>query len=111
MHRSGWILVSIAVLRLANVAPAAAAGREPEIASLVEAEARPTHAVQRVIEALGEPQLRALAKEVLERNPSVAAASARAQAAHHQAPQAKALPDPVAGVTGYLAPPETRAVN
>jgi outer membrane protein TolC len=61
-----------------------------------------------VIEALAEPQLRALAEEVLERNPSVAAASARAQAAHLQAPQAKALPDPVAGVTGYIAPPETR---
>jgi outer membrane protein TolC len=96
------------LLRLANSAPAAAAGLEPEVASLAEAEVHPVSAVQRVIEALADPQVRALAEEVLDRNPSVAAASAVARAARHQAPQAKALPDPVAGVTGYIAPPETR---
>jgi outer membrane protein TolC len=61
-----------------------------------------------VIESLREPELRALAAEVLERNPAVATAAAQARAARQQAPQAKALPDPVVGAMGYIAPPQTR---
>jgi outer membrane protein TolC len=38
----------------------------------------------------------------------VATAAAVARASLQQAPQAKALPDPVVGVTGYLSSPETR---
>lgn len=61
-----------------------------------------------VTNALEDPSLRAVVREALERNPSVAAAGARARAARHLAPQAKALPDPMIGATGYLSSPETR---
>jgi outer membrane protein TolC len=55
-----------------------------------------------------EPSLRDLVGEVLERNPGVRSAAAQARAAVQRAPQVRALPDPVAGVTAFLATPETR---
>jgi len=55
-----------------------------------------------------DPALGDLVREALERNPAVAAAAARARAARQQAPQVRALPEPVLGATAYLAPPETR---
>jgi len=58
--------------------------------------------------ALPDPAVRELVRDALERNPAIAAAAARARGARQQAPQAKALPDPMVGVTGYVAPPETR---
>jgi outer membrane protein TolC len=61
-----------------------------------------------VTNALEDPSLRNIVREVLERNPSVAGAAARARAARQVAPQVKALPDPMVGATGYLSPPETR---
>jgi outer membrane protein TolC len=67
-----------------------------------------SQAADRIAGAVGEASLAALVREALERNPAVAAAAARTRAARQQAPQAKALPDPVLGATGYLAPPETR---
>lgn len=65
-------------------------------------------AATRLATALPDPAVRELVRDALERNPAVAAATARARAAREQAPQAKALPDPMVGVTGYVAPPETR---
>ena len=65
-------------------------------------------AAARLATALPDAAVRALVRDALERNPAVASAAARARAARQQAPQAKALPDPMVGVTGYVAPPETR---
>lgn len=64
--------------------------------------------VSRLVAGIDEPGLRDLAAEVLERNPGVHAARAQARAAALRAPQVRALPDPVAGVTAFLATPETR---
>lgn len=44
--------------------------------------------------------LEPLIREALERSPEILAARARAQAAHHKAPQARSLPDPMF-MTGY----------
>ncbi len=63
---------------------------------------------ERVVHGIVEPGLRELAAEVLERNPGVAAAAARARAAAQRAPQVGALPDPVAGLTAFVETPETR---
>jgi cobalt-zinc-cadmium efflux system outer membrane protein len=62
----------------------------------------------RIATALDEPLLRQLVAETLERNPEVAGLAAAASAAEQRAPQVKALPDPVAGITAYLQTPETR---
>ncbi|MGE5344544.1 MAG: TolC family protein [Acidithiobacillales bacterium] len=61
-----------------------------------------------VLSGLGDPVLRSLVGDVLERNPSVAESRARARAARLRAPQAAALPDPMTGVTGYVLQPQTR---
>lgn len=84
---------------LAGIAPVAA-----ETGALVEF---PTP-VDQVLRAIEDPALLALAQEVLDRNPTVSSAAARARAARQQAPQARALPDPVAAVTAYALSPETR---
>jgi outer membrane protein TolC len=68
----------------------------------------PRAAVESIIESLDDHGTRALAAEVLERNPRLAAVRARAAAAEHRAPQVAALPDPVAALTLYLQTPETR---
>jgi len=65
-------------------------------------------ASRRVLASVSDAGLRDLITQVLERNPQVAAAEARAKAARLMAPQVKALPDPMLGATGYVASPETR---
>jgi outer membrane protein TolC len=50
-----------------------------------------------------------LLRDVVENNPDLQAARARARAAASSAPQAAALPDPTVGASLYLLPPETRA--
>jgi cobalt-zinc-cadmium efflux system outer membrane protein len=83
-----------------------AASREP---AAVAAEApAPAPPADRVRDALGPDVLKALVSEALKRNPALAAVAAEARAAREVPAQAGALPDPVLGGTGYLAPPETR---
>lgn len=53
--------------------------------------------------------LREVALEVLERNPEIARAERLAVVAELQAPQLRALPDPVAALSLFVLPPETRA--
>ena len=65
-------------------------------------------AAARLRRGIREPEMRRLADEILERNPAVAAASARARAAALEAPRVGALPDPVASLTAFIASPETR---
>lgn len=62
----------------------------------------------RLARSLDDPSLRSIALETLERNPGLAGAAARARAAALKAPQVRALPDPMLGLTAFLAPPETR---
>ncbi|MEM7351612.1 MAG: TolC family protein [Acidobacteriota bacterium] len=61
-----------------------------------------------LLEALATPALRAIVFEVLERNPEIARARRLAVAAAARAPQVRALPDPVAALTVFVLPPETR---
>lgn len=65
-------------------------------------------ASERILVNVEEPAFRELARDILKRNPGVAAAEARARAAAQRAPQAKALPDPVASLAVFLETPETR---
>jgi outer membrane protein TolC len=65
-------------------------------------------ASSRILANIKEPALRELGDEVLERNPGIAAAAARARSVAQQVPQVKALPDPVASMTAFLQAPETR---
>lgn len=61
-----------------------------------------------VLEQLrGRPEHELLA-EILERNPEIGALAAAQRAVAQRAPQARALPDPMAAVTAYLWRPETR---
>jgi outer membrane protein TolC len=62
----------------------------------------------RLAQAQEDPALHAVVADILEGNPELAAAAARARAAALEAPQVRALPDPMAGVTLFLAGPETR---
>lgn len=62
----------------------------------------------RIVARLEDPILADLASQVLDRNPRIAQARSRARAARHQAPQMKALPDPVLGATAFALRPETR---
>ena len=61
-----------------------------------------------LLESLEPPALARIAAEVLERNPSVARARHRAAAAAARAPRVRALPDPMAALTLFVLPPETR---
>ncbi len=102
------VFVALAALVAVGVGPPVAAGSE-ESWEGGETTAPPSEsATARVLGALEEPSLRELAEEVLSRNPGLAAAAARVRAAAARAPQARALPDPVAGLTAFLATPETR---
>ncbi len=65
-------------------------------------------ASEAILGAIEEPVLRTVIEEILQRNPAVAAAEARARAALQRAPQVKALPEPTASLTAFLETPETR---
>jgi cobalt-zinc-cadmium efflux system outer membrane protein len=83
----------------------------PAVPSPDVSDPTPTEAasgVAALVDTLEPPPLRRLVTETLDRNPEVAELVAAAGAAAERAPQVKALPDPVAGVTAYLQTPETR---
>ncbi|MFQ5528273.1 MAG: TolC family protein [Thermoanaerobaculia bacterium] len=62
----------------------------------------------RILATISDVTLRALIADVLARNPEIAATKARAESIEQRAPQVRALPDPVAGVTAFVLTPETR---
>jgi outer membrane protein TolC len=62
----------------------------------------------RLVASLADESLRAVVNQVLEKNPAVAAAEARARAAGLRPRQAATLPDPMVGATAYLSSPESR---
>lgn len=104
--------------------PPARAVPSPEMSQPVAPEAagpdQPSAEVKAGASAAGEPSASAeilaglegpladYVREVLERNPDLARARAQAAAAAVKAPQVSALSDPMAALTLYLAPPETR---
>jgi outer membrane protein TolC len=63
---------------------------------------------ERLLGSISQEELRVLAADVLEHNPALAAAQAKARAAALRAPQVKALPDPTLGVVAFAETPETR---
>ncbi len=63
---------------------------------------------EQLLESIDDTSLRLLIEDVLRRNPRVARARADAAAAAYRAPQVKALPDPMVGLTVFLLEPETR---
>jgi outer membrane protein TolC len=70
--------------------------------------ARERTASENVLASVPDPLLGEVVREILERNPGVAAAQARAQAAAGRAPQLRARPEPELGLTLFVKPPETR---
>jgi len=93
---------ALAALAVFGVLAAGAGARDTQTPS------SSSDAAGRVVDGIEDPAVRELVHESLARNPTVATAAALARASLQQAPQAKALPDPVVGVTGYLSSPETR---
>ncbi|MFV2072804.1 MAG: TolC family protein [Thermoanaerobaculales bacterium] len=63
---------------------------------------------EQLLESIDDPSLRLLIEDVLRRNPRLARVRAEAAAVERRAPQVKALPDPMAGLTIFLLEPQTR---
>ncbi len=97
-----WLLAALVLPTSTLPATMAAADADPAMA---EEAALP--AADRLLASLAnEP--RGLLSEMLQRNPDVARARAAAAAAAARAPQVGSLADPVAALTLFLLPPETR---
>ncbi len=62
----------------------------------------------RIVAGIPDADLRALLLDVLDRNPEVAALTARIAAASQRTVSVRKLPDPQAEVTAFALPPETR---
>jgi outer membrane protein TolC len=92
------ILGALAVLLTLLATPVGAGGDPPSTPTASAA----------IADAARESSLRSLLFEVLDRNPEIASAVAKATAERHRSASVSALPDPRAELTAYLAPPETR---
>jgi outer membrane protein TolC len=77
-------------------------------ANLPQKEMEPTSPARLLADSLAAEEPRLLVEEILGRNPALAAAEARVEAARRRTPQVRALPDPVVGATLFLSEPETR---
>ncbi|MCH9649349.1 MAG: TolC family protein [Deltaproteobacteria bacterium] len=82
-----------------------AIGQDIDSPTATKAVGRPA---DQVVAAVDSPALKVFLLEVLERNPDLERYRAKAAAAAVRAPQVRALPDPVAMVTAFPLPPETR---
>ena len=67
-----------------------------------------SRAAESLLGSIHPATLRELVTEVLERSPEIARAERLAVAAETRAPQLRALPDPVAALSLFILPPETR---
>ena len=107
----GWLMLGQSLVGgvVASAQATAATSPEPAVATATaEATTPSTPPVGSLLRSLEPPALRELAAEVLERNPEIARARHLAVAAALRAPQVRALPDPVAAVSLFVLPPETR---
>lgn len=87
---------------------AAALVSVPLLVSAQPLDPAPGTASSRILGGISDPQLAEIVRGVLANNPRVAQSEARARAARLQAPQMKALPDPMLGATVFGSRPETR---
>jgi outer membrane protein TolC len=96
-----WLIVG--QLLTSAAAPLAASSQdealEPQAAS---------RTATTLLDSLEPPALQDLARDALTRNPNIARARYHAAAAASRAPQVRALPDPMAAMTLFVLPPETR---
>lgn len=109
MYRSIKTGLTVALF---TAAPVLGQDEKTEVSGVIEIDPPATERVVApadiILESLGNPELRALVADALDRNPGVARALAQARAAELRAPQVRTLPDPVAGVTAWLESPQTR---
>jgi outer membrane protein TolC len=95
-------LTILAVIIAALAVSSAAASDDDE--SLSHA----TGAAEQIVGSVPDGPLRLLLADVLERNPRIARLRFAAAAAEQRAPQVKGPPDPVASLTWWVMPPQTR---
>lgn len=104
--RSFILIATLSILwSAAAIAREATSATPPTVTVGTQADRRPA---DRIVGAIDDAHLRALVGDVLDRNPGLAAARAKAKAATAVPEQARSLPDPMAGVTAFLMTPETR---
>lgn len=109
-----WILVSclIAIQATGHCSPLLGeAASPPDSAFSVKPggpQSSPIPPSAALLDAIEVPSLQGLIAEVLERNPRIARARYQAASVVARIPQVRALPDPVAALTLYVLPPETR---
>ncbi len=82
--------------------------RSARVAESGVAGSRALGAAAALLGSIPSPDLRDLVSEVLARNPEISRAERLAAIAEAKAPQVRALPDPVAAVSLFVLPPETR---
>lgn len=87
--------------------PGAAEPASPPTMEATGEEAVPSPAAE-LVSSIEQPPLRLLLEDVLQRNPEIARARARARAIERRPVQAGTLPDPMASVTAFVLTPETR---
>jgi cobalt-zinc-cadmium efflux system outer membrane protein len=104
-----WKRALIAIVAAAGTAAAARPAAGGDVDARVGVRAGDAEMPSaRILAALEPGPRRELLAEVLGRNAKIAALKAQADAAEQRAPQVSALPDPMAALTAYLRPPETR---
>ena len=101
-------LVGAQAIGLCSIALAQAPVDQPMAEVTTEASSSIGSPSRTILNALDGPDLRRFLAEVLDRNPEIARTEQLAAAAAARAPQVAALPDPVAAVTLFVLPPETR---
>ncbi len=104
-RRSGWI-PGLAITALSLLGPALAVAESSDAEPTLESQGTPPS--EALLAQIEPSALRELAREVLARSPQVARGRHYADAVAALAPQRAALPDPVAGLTWFALPPETR---
>jgi len=102
---SKGFLVCLLAVAITGTVGAQAASSNPAAQRAAGNEAPAT---ERLVASAESPQLEALIKEVLERNPDLASLRAAARASAQRESQVSSLPDPMAGATAFLWAPETR---
>jgi len=102
---AGMLFAATAASRAQTPTPAASQAQDPTPAASRAQTPAPAAAIA---SSIADTTLRSLIRQVMERNPEVAAQAAAAAAAGERPAQAGALPDPMVGATAFAMAPETR---